>query len=371
MKKYSSRGGRQERPKSGESSGARARSGARPGSGSGSGSGGRYADRSGSGRSGSRFSERYGEKSGEKSSFRSGDSFRGRSGDRPGARSGDRFAERSFDRSGDRPRDGFRDESRDGARDGFRERPRSSERDNWIYGLNPVLEALRAGREVKAVYILAGRRDKLDEVSQAAAGRGVTVKKAEMDFFDSKFPKGHQGIAAAVAPRHYATLDDIMAIPGQKNELPLFLILDLVEDPRNFGAILRVADAVGVHGVVIQSHRSATLTPEAVKASAGAAEYMPVAMVSNIKHAIKTMKDEGILVVGAEAGSKNELWTTDLSVPLALVIGSEGRGLRRTVGEDCDIIVSLPMQGMVNSLNASVAAGVILFEIMRQRIGKG
>ncbi|MBA4373572.1 MAG: 23S rRNA (guanosine(2251)-2'-O)-methyltransferase RlmB [Thermodesulfovibrio sp.] len=382
MKKYSSRGGRQERPKSGEASGDRSRSstrsssgsssgaGSRPSSGSSSRSGGRFSDRSGSGRSGDRFSE----KSGEKSGFRSNDSFRGRSGDRPGARSGDRFAERTFDRTGDRPRDGARDGARDGLRegfrDGFRERPRSSERDNWVYGLNPVLEVLRAGREVKAIYILAGRRDKLDEVSQAAAGRGVIVKKAETDFFDSKFPKGHQGIAAAVAPRQYATLDDIMAIPAQKNELPLFLILDLVEDPRNFGAILRVADAVGVHGVVIQSHRSATLTPEAVKASAGAAEYMPVAMVSNIKHAIKTMKDEGMLVVGAEAGSKNELWTTDLSVPLALVIGSEGKGLRRTVGEDCDIIVSMPMQGMVNSLNASVAAGVILFEVMRQRLNK-
>lgn len=382
MKKYSSRGGRQDRPKSGDRSRPSTRSASGSGSGTGgnsysgssSRSGGRATDRPGSSRSGDRFSERYGEKSGEKSGFRSNDSFRGRSGDRPGARSGDRFAERSFDRSGDRPRDGFKGGSgaaaKDGGRDGFRERPRSSDRDNWVYGLNPVLEVLRAGREVKAIYILAGRRDKLDEVSQAAAGRGVTVKKAEMEFFDSKFPKGHQGIAAAVAPRQYATLDDLMAIPAQKNELPLFLILDLVEDPRNFGAILRVADAVGVHGVVIQSHRSATLTPEAVKASAGAAEYMPVAMVSNIKHAIKTMKDEGLLIAGAEAGSKNELWQTDLTVPLALVIGSEGKGLRRTVGEDCDIIVSLPMQGMVNSLNASVAAGVILFEIMRQRLHK-
>lgn len=264
----------------------------------------------------------------------------------------------------------MRDRSSDRAGERSRERPRSGDRDSWIYGLNPVLEALRAGREMKAVYVLAGRRDKLDEIGQAAAGRGITIKTADMDFFDGKFPKGHQGIAAAVAPRQYATLDDIMAIPAQKNELPLFLILDLVEDPRNFGAILRVADAVGVHGVIIQSHRSATLTPEAVKASAGAAEYMPVAMVSNIKHAIKTMKDEGILIAGAEAGSNNELWTTDLSVPLALVIGSEGKGLRRTVGEDCDTIISLPMQGMVNSLNASVAAGVILFEIMRQRIGR-
>lgn len=305
-------------------------------------------------------------RSGPRLSARSGASFR----DRPVS---GRFKAGAKDGSGG-SRDGSRDGSRPGQRDvpgkATREGRRDEDRDAWIYGLNPVLEALRAGREVKTVYVLAGRREKIDEVGQSAAGRGVPVKKVDNDFFESRFPKGHQGIAAVVAPRKYATLDDIMAIPAAKNELPLFLILDLVEDPRNFGAILRVADAVGVHGVVIQSHRSATLTPEAVKSSAGAAEYMPVAMVSNIKHAISAMKDQGIVVAGAEAGGKNQLWTTDLSVPLALVIGSEGRGLRRTVGEDCDIIISLPMRGMVNSLNASVAAGIILFEITRQRIGR-
>ena len=237
-----------------------------------------------------------------------------------------------------------------------------------MYGLNPVLEALRAGREVRAIYLLDGRREKLGEIEQEASARGVAVRKADDEFFESRFPKGHQGIAAAVAPRKYATLGEILAIPGRKKQMPLFLILDLIEDPRNFGAILRVADAGGVHGVVIQSHRSATLTPEAVKASAGAAEYMPVAMVSNIKNAMREMKDEGITVIGAEAGGSAGPWTTDLVVPLAVVIGSEGKGLRRTVAEDCDIIISLPMKGMVNSLNASVAAGIITFEILRQRI---
>jgi len=274
-------------------------------------------------------------------------------------------------------------EERPQTRDRSRERThRGPERDSgearetretrsWIYGLNPVLEALRSGREVKSVFILAGRRDKLDEIEQEVARRGVPVKKTDENFFESRFPKGHQGIAAAVAPREYASLEDILVIPAAKNETPLFLVLDLIEDPRNFGAILRVADAGGVHGVVIQSHRSATLTPEAVKASAGASEYVPVAMVVNIKHAIKAMKDEGITVIGTEAATESTVWDADLSGPVAIVIGSEGHGLRRTVREDCDILINLPMKGSVNSLNASVAAGIVIFETVRQRNRSG
>jgi 23S rRNA (guanosine2251-2'-O)-methyltransferase len=249
---------------------------------------------------------------------------------------------------------------------GQEERPQG--REEWIYGLNPVLEAVRSGRPVKSVYLLGSRRDRIDEIEGEIAGRGIAIKRADNIFFDSRFPKGHQGIAAVVAPRKYESLEDLLLLPAQKNEMPLFLVLDLIEDPRNFGAILRVADAGGVHGVVIQSHRSATLTPEAVKASAGASEYMPVAMVANVKHAIKAMKDEGITVIGAEAGTGGSIWDRDMTVPLAVVIGSEGRGLRRTVRDDCDIIVSLPMKGSVNSLNASVATGIMVFEIMRQRV---
>lgn len=249
------------------------------------------------------------------------------------------------------------------------ERPRG--REEWVYGINPVLEAVRSGRSIQTVYLLGTRRDRADEIETEISGRGITIKRADSDFFDSRFPKGHQGIAAAVAPRKYSSLEDLMIIPSGKKEIPLFLVLDLIEDPRNFGAILRVADAGGVHGVVVQSHRSATLTPEAVKASAGASEYMPVAMVANIKHAIRAMKEEGITVIGTDAGGDRRIWDLDLKVPLAIVTGSEGRGLRRTVRDDCDIIASLPMKGMVNSLNASVATGIMVFEIMRQRACAG
>ncbi|MHB8881434.1 MAG: 23S rRNA (guanosine(2251)-2'-O)-methyltransferase RlmB [Thermodesulfovibrionales bacterium] len=248
---------------------------------------------------------------------------------------------------------------------------RSQGREEWIYGINPVLEAVRSGRLIKSVYLLGSRREKGGEIESELSGRGIPVSKVDNVFFEQRFPKGHQGIAAVVAPRKYAPLEDILLIPAAKKEQPLFLVLDLIEDPRNFGAILRVADAGGVHGVVIQSHRSATLTPEAVKASAGASEYMPVAMVANIKHAIKAMKDEGMTVIGAEAGSDKKPWQEDLTLPLAFVIGSEGRGLRRTVRDDCDIIASLPMKGRVNSLNASVATGILVFEAMRQRAGTG
>ncbi|TAN38827.1 MAG: 23S rRNA (guanosine(2251)-2'-O)-methyltransferase RlmB [Nitrospirae bacterium] len=242
-------------------------------------------------------------------------------------------------------------------------------REEWIYGINPVLEAVRSGRPIKSVYLLGSRREKGGEIERELSDRGIPVSRVDNVFFEQRFPKGHQGMAAVVAPRKYASLEELLLIPAAKKEQPLFLVLDLIEDPRNFGAILRVADAGGAHGVVIQSHRSATLTPEAVKASAGASEYMPVAMVANIKHAIKAMKDEGMTVIGAEAGSDKKPWQEDLNVPLAFVIGSEGRGLRRTVRDDCDIIASLPMKGRVNSLNASVATGILVFEAMRQRAG--
>lgn len=242
--------------------------------------------------------------------------------------------------------------------------------EEWVYGLNPVLEAIRSGRQVKSVFLSRSRKEGLPGIEREVLSRGIALKKTDQFFFDSRFPKGHQGIAALVAPREYADLDELFKTPSLKNEAPFFLILDCVEDPRNFGAILRTADAGGVHGVVIQSHRSATLVPEAIKASAGASEYMPVAMVSNVKHAIAAMKEEGVMVVGAEAGVQHTIWDLDLRVPLALVIGSEGKGLRRTVKEDCDVLAGLPMKGRVSSLNVSVAAAVMIYEIIHQRTRK-
>jgi len=240
----------------------------------------------------------------------------------------------------------------------------------WIYGINPVFEALRAKRDIKAVYISPGRHEKMPQIMREAEIRGIPVENSDSDFFDSTFPKGHQGVAARVLQKSYMSLDDLLKIPSGKNETPLFVILDCIEDPRNFGAILRSVDASGAHGVVIQAYRSASLRPEVSKASAGAVEHVPVAMVTNIKHALRRMKDEGITVLGAEADAKTSLWEMDLTVPLCIVIGSEGRGVRKTVMEHCDGVANLPMRGKINSLNVSVAAGIILFEALRQRFIK-
>lgn len=244
---------------------------------------------------------------------------------------------------------------------------KSKSHEEWIYGLNPVLEALRSGRGVKSVVISSSRKDRSGDVIKEIALRGLKLKEAGRVFFDDRFPKGHQGIAALVSLRKYVDVTELLTIPSKKGETPFFVILDGIEDPRNFGAIVRVADAGGVHGIVIQTHRAASLGPEAIKASAGAYEYVPVTRVSNIKHAIKYMKKEGVTVIGAESGADMTLWDVDLRGPLAVVVGSEGKGMRRTVTNTCDILASLPMRGQISSLNASVATGVIVYEVLRQR----
>lgn len=247
---------------------------------------------------------------------------------------------------------------------------RSRSPEDWVYGLNPVREALRGGRRVLSVYVSDSRREKVPEIERALALRGMQARKVDESFFEERFSKGHQGIAAHIEPKKYVDLADLILIPDRKGQPPLFLLLDGIEDPRNFGSIIRVADAGGAHGVVIPSHRSASLTAETVKASAGAAEHVMISVVPNIKHAIRAMKEEGIFIVGAEADGETTVWETDLTGPLALVVGSEAAGMHRTVKEHCDRIVRLPMQGMVNSLNAAVATGIVVFEIMRQRMRK-
>lgn len=240
----------------------------------------------------------------------------------------------------------------------------------WIYGLNPVLEALRAQRNIKEVYISSGRHEKLFLVKKETESRGIVLRIVDVAFFNERFPKGHQGIAVKVSEKGYMDLYELLDIPEKRNEIPFFLILDCIEDPGNVGAILRSADAAGVHGVIVQEHRSAGLSPAVSKASAGAVEYVPVSQVSNIKHAISEMKEREITIIGAESGSVNMPWDVDFSVPAGLVIGSEGRGLRKTVAEKCDFVVSIPMRGRVNSLNVSAAGAVLMFEVLRQRVRK-
>jgi 23S rRNA (guanosine2251-2'-O)-methyltransferase len=211
------------------------------------------------------------------------------------------------------------------------------------------------------------RHEHIQKIADMAKTAGIRVEFEEKDFFDSRFQKGHQGVAAVVEKKRLLTMDELMIESKKKKESHFFIVLDGVEDPRNFGAILRAADAAGVHGIVFQSHRSAGITPIVSKASAGAIEYVNLVETVNIKHAIEKMKKMDITIVGAEAGSKLTPWDIDLKEPIAFVIGSEGQGLRRTVKEMCDFVVSLPMMGRVNSLNVSVAAGILSYEVIRQR----
>ena len=229
-----------------------------------------------------------------------------------------------------------------------------------IYGLRPVVEALRSKRrEVREVLDSVGDR----EISSEAAVRGIPVKRVPRDRVEELARGGvHQGMVARVGPYPYSGLEEILAAPD-----PLVVVLDRVTDPRNLGAVLRAADGAGVSGVVVPKDRAAGVTPAAVKASAGASEHVPVARETNLRRALEKMKGAGIWVYGAEDGAASAYTKLDLSGSIAFVLGSEGRGLRRLVREGCDGAVSIPMRGAVSSLNVSVAVAVLLFEARRQR----
>jgi 23S rRNA (guanosine2251-2'-O)-methyltransferase len=238
-----------------------------------------------------------------------------------------------------------------------------------IEGRNAVIEALRAGRSIDKIFIAKGDVDKtLGHIASKAREQGVVVVEADrrkLDFMSRT--KAHQGVVALVAVRDYCEIADILALAEARGEAPFVVVCDEISDPHNLGAIIRTAECVGAHGVVIPKRRSAGLTAIVGKASAGAAEYMSIARVANIPSALKELKDAGLWVYGTAADGESGLWTTDLTGPIALVIGSEGDGMGRLVRESCDFVLSLPMKGKLNSLNASAAAAVTMYEVLRQR----
>jgi 23S rRNA (guanosine2251-2'-O)-methyltransferase len=249
----------------------------------------------------------------------------------------------------------------------FSSRQSSGSPELLVYGVNPVSEILKTDRKVYAIYVQRQTEKHLPAIMEAARKKMIPVRPVDKDFFETNFDKGHQGVAASVSPKKTVEIDDLLDLAFEKKKTPFFIVLDCIEDPRNFGALLRVADAAGVDGVVFQSRRAAGITPLVYKASAGAIEHVNLTETVNIKHALTRMKEQDITIIGAEAGSKTNIWDTDMKVPLALVVGSEGEGMRQTVRGMCDIIVSLPMIGTVNSLNVSVATGIRAYEVMRQR----
>ena len=243
-------------------------------------------------------------------------------------------------------------------------------KNEMIEGRNAVLEALRAGRALDKVYIARGETDKaLAHIAGLARERGVSVSDCDRRKLDAmSVTKAHQGVIAVCAVREYASLDDILALAESRGEAPFVVVCDEISDPHNLGAIIRSAECVGAHGVVIPRRRSAGLTAVVGKTSAGAAEHLPVARVANISAALQELKDRGLWVYGAAAEGSSPMWETDLTGPLALVIGSEGEGLGRLVRERCDFLVSIPLRGKVGSLNASTAAAVLMYEVLRQKL---
>jgi len=238
----------------------------------------------------------------------------------------------------------------------------------WLCGVNSAREALRSGRVVHEVCLYRGRTDRAaEEIAALAARRGVSVKSVGRPFF-SAFPKGHQGVAVRVgAAIMTASLEELIGISDRKGERPFYLIVDGIEDPRNLGSIIRTAEVAGVHGVILQKRRVASGETVA-KASAGAVEYVPVVRVANIKHAMRELSEQGITIYSAEAGAGHLYWDADLTIPLALVVGSEGKGIRPTVRRYCDHTVRIPVLGRINSLNVSVATGILVYEVVRQRM---
>ena len=240
--------------------------------------------------------------------------------------------------------------------------------DELLIGRNPVAEALSSGRPlIKVMIAKGGVTGSAVEIAAKAKKAGVPVQEVDrkkLDYMTSG--AAHQGIAALCAVRDYSSVEDILKLADSRGEAPFIIILDEIEDPHNLGAIIRSAECAGAHGVIIKKRRSAGLTYTAYKASAGALEYLPVARVTNIADTIDQLKEHNIWVYGADMNGEDYL-RTDFGGAVALVIGNEGKGISRLVREKCDVIVSLPLKGRINTLNASVAAGILMYKVAEKR----
>ena len=244
-----------------------------------------------------------------------------------------------------------------------------AEADGIIEGRNAVIEALRVGTAIDKIYLLKGETDKtLGHIASKAREAGIVVVDADRRKLDNMSrTHSHQGVIALAAVREYVSVESILENAAAKGEKPLLVVCDEISDPHNLGAILRTAECAGAHGVIIPKRRSAGLTAIVAKTSAGAVSYMPVARVANVSATLKELKKQGVWIFGTAAGGKTTLYEADLKGPCAIVIGSEGDGMTRLVAENCDFLVSIPMQGKISSLNASAAAAILLYEAVRQR----
>lgn len=244
--------------------------------------------------------------------------------------------------------------------------------ENYIEGRNAVLEAYRSGKTIDKLFVLDGCQDgPVKSITREARKHDSIINYVSKERLDQLSETGkHQGVIAVSAAYSYAEVEDILQIAKDKGEAPFVFILDGIEDPHNLGAIIRTANLAGAHGVIIPKRRAVGLTPTVAKTSAGAINYTPVAKVTNISNTIKELKDQGMWFVCADMGG-TEMYDLNLTGSIGLVIGNEGDGVSKLVKENCDMVASIPMKGDIDSLNASVAAGVLAYEIVRQRLKKG
>ena len=254
--------------------------------------------------------------------------------------------------------------------DNERKNALTAEADGMIEGRNAVIEALRSGTAIDKIYLQKGETDKtLGHIASRARAAGTVVVEADRRKLDAMSrTHAHQGVIALASVREYVSVESILNSAREKGEAPLLVVCDEFSDPHNLGAIIRTAYCAGAHGVIIPKRRSAGLTSVVAKTSAGAVSYLPVARVPNLPALLKELKGQGVWVFGTAAGGTTDLYHVDLKGPAAIVIGSEGEGMSRLVEENCDFLVSIPMKGGLNSLNAGAAAAILLYEAVRQRM---
>lgn len=240
--------------------------------------------------------------------------------------------------------------------------------EQYIIGRNPVLEVLKTGKEIEKIFILKGDlKGSINKIVGIAKDKNILIQYVDKNKLDQIAQGGsHQGIAALVTPYVYFSIDDILKKADKQEKAPFILILDGIEDPHNLGAIVRTAECAGVHGIIIPKRRAAHVTSTVYKSSAGAVEHMMITKVNNLSDAIEKLKKKGLWIYGADVDGESYYFNTDLKGSIALVIGSEGKGISRLVKEKCDFLLKIPMFGKVSSLNASNAASILIYEVVRQ-----
>lgn len=241
-------------------------------------------------------------------------------------------------------------------------------RKDIIEGRNAVFEALRAGAPLEKIYVSGSVKNRLGHILAAARENNVPVVSCEANKLDAmSVRKAHQGVVAVTSAGGYLELEELIELFKQSSEPPFLIACDSISDPQNLGAIIRTAECAGASGIIIPKRRSAGITAIVNKTSAGAASHFPVARVANLGAALKTLKENGVWIYGADMEGESSHWETDFKGPVCLVIGSEGKGISRLLRESCDFLVNIPMRGKINSLNAAVAAAVLIYEVRRQR----